>query len=189
MVGKYTPMHVIYDVKQQDLQNKSSIVVGGHVVDSTKHTTYAVTIKNVYVRLMILISMKNILGLMDVDIGNEIFAASCAESIWSFCGAEFGPKCVAVVILKWDLYGLKTAPNSFQKYSGEFLIGLGFTPSKVYQCFWIHKSRNYEGYYYIATHVDDFVIVANNPSKYMHDIEMHFKVRDITDSPNYYLGK
>ena len=35
----------------------------------------------------------------------------------------------------------------------------------------------------------DYVIIADrNPYKYLHGIEMHFKVRDITDSPKYYLG-
>ena len=36
--------------------------------------------------------------------------------------------------------------------------------------------------------MDDVIIAAKNPSKYMHDIYMHFKVRDITDSHNYYMG-
>ena len=36
--------------------------------------------------------------------------------------------------------------------------------------------------------MDDVIIAAKNLSKYMHDIEMHFKARDITDYTNYYLG-
>ena len=36
--------------------------------------------------------------------------------------------------------------------------------------------------------MDDVIIAANIPSKYMHDIEIHFKVKYIMDSPNYYLG-
>ena len=35
--------------------------------------------------------------------------------------------------------------------------------------------------------MDDVIIDANNLSKYMHDIEMQFKVMGITSSPNYYL--
>ena len=35
--------------------------------------------------------------------------------------------------------------------------------------------------------MDDVIIAAKNPSKYMLEIEMHFKVRNIMDSPNYYL--
>ena len=36
--------------------------------------------------------------------------------------------------------------------------------------------------------MDDVIITAKNPSKHTNEIEMHFKVRDIADSPNYYLG-
>ena len=35
----------------------------------------------------------------------------------------------------------------------------------------------------IATNVDDIIIVANNPSKYMNEIEQHFKLPDIKYSP------
>ena len=56
---QYTPMHMIFDVKQKELRHKSRIVVGGHVVDSTDHTTYSPTIKYVSVILMILIAVKN----------------------------------------------------------------------------------------------------------------------------------
>ena len=76
------------------------------------------------------------------------------------------------MVLKWDLFGLKTASNQFQKYYGNFLRDLVFTKSRVDQDLWICKSKNDEGYYYIATHVDDFIISANNSSKYMHGIEM-----------------
>ena len=36
--------------------------------------------------------------------------------------------------------------------------------------------------------MDYAIISAKNPYIYMHQIEMHFKVRDIMDYPNYYLG-
>ena len=91
------------------------------------------------------------------------------------------------MVLKRDLYGLKTALNSFHKYFGEFLRDLVFKPSISYKYLWIQKYDEYEGYYYIATQVDDAIIAAKNPSKYMHEIEMHFKFRDIADYPKYYL--
>ena len=49
------------------------------------------------------------------------------------------------------------------------------------------KSDRYYGYYYIATHVEDIIITAKNSYKYMNEIEQHFQVRNITDSPDYYL--
>ena len=50
------------------------------------------------------------------------------------------------------------------------------------------ESDHYDGYDYIATHVDDLIIAAKEPLKYMNHIELHFQVRDITDSPSFYLG-
>ena len=76
-------MHIIFDVKQQYLLHKARIVVGGHVLDSTDHTTYSYTIKDVSVRLMILIVVKNWLGIMAEDIVNAFCTSPCAENIWS----------------------------------------------------------------------------------------------------------
>ena len=126
---------------------------------------------------MLLISVKNGLGLMAGDIGNALFTSPCAEKIWSCCSAEFGPICGAVVVPKRALYGLKTASHSLHKYFGDFLRYPGFTPSIAYQDLWIRKSDKYEGYDYIATHVDDVILFAKNPSRYIHDIDMTFKVR------------
>ena len=91
------------------------------------------------------------------------------------------------MVLKRNLYGLNTESNSFHKYFGEFIRDLGFTPPRADQDLWIRKSDKYEENDYIATHGYDVIIAAKNPSKYMHEIEIHFKVRDITDSTNYYL--
>ena len=74
------------------------------------------------------------------------------------------------MFLNQALYVLKTASNSFHKCFGEFLRDIGFTPSRADQYLWIRKSENYEGYDYIATHVDDVIIAAKNQSKYMHEI-------------------
>ena len=40
----------------------------------------------------------------------------------------------------------------------------------------------------ISTHVDDIIIVENNPYKYMNEIEQHFQVPDIKYSLDYYIG-
>ena len=63
-------MHVVFDVKQQDLRHKARLVVCGHVVDSTEHTTYSSTIKYVSARLILLMAVNNGLGIMSGYIGN-----------------------------------------------------------------------------------------------------------------------
>ena len=64
------------------------------------------------------------LELMAEDIGNASRISPCTENIWSYCGAEFDPRCCALVVPKWVLYGLKTASNSFHNYFGDFLRDL-----------------------------------------------------------------
>ena len=137
---------------------------------------------------MLLIAVKNGLGIVSGDIGNPFFMDPCAGNIWSFCSAELIPRCGAIMVLKQNLYVLKTASNLFHKYFGGFLRDLGCIPYIGYQYLWVHKSGKYEGYDYIATHLDHFIIAANNPSKYMHGIDIHFNFRYISYSPNYHLG-
>ena len=82
---QYAPMHMIFDVKHQDLRHKDSLVFGGHVVDSTEHTIYSYTINYVPVRLMLLVAVKNGLGLVAGYIGNALCTSLCAENIWTCC--------------------------------------------------------------------------------------------------------
>ena len=83
---------------------------------------------------------------MASDIGNALCTYPCAGKLWSWCGTEFGPRCAEVVAIKQDLYGLKTALNSFHKYFGDFLRDLGFAPSRANQDLCIRKYDDYEGY-------------------------------------------
>eukprot|EP00957_Ditylum_brightwellii_P098639 7514092-Ditylum_brightwellii.AAC.1 len=101
---------------------------------------------------------------MSGDIGNAYCTAPCAEQIWSVTGDDFGPRKGLVVTLKRALYGLKTASASFHKFFNNFLRELGFEPSRVDQDLWIQESDEYEGYDYLATHVDDVIIVAKDPT-------------------------
>ena len=114
--------------------------------------------------------------------------APYTEEVWSFYGVEFSPRCGALVFLKRALYGLNNKSNPFHKYFRDFLRDLGFAPSRAYQELCIRKYDDYDIYDYIETHVKYVIIPAKNTPKYRHEIEMHFKVGEITDSKNYYLG-
>jgi hypothetical protein len=132
---------------------------------------------------------QNNLDTMVGDIGNAFPAAPCAEKIWGKAGPEFGNKTGSTVILKRALYGLKTASRSFHEFFGDCLRSIGFKPTRADQDLWIRKSDDYNGYDYIATHVDDIIIAAKRPAEeYMAQIEQEFLVRNKEDSPTYYLG-
>ena len=80
---QYTPMHMIFDMNQQDLGHKTGLVIGGHVVYSTEHTPYLSSIKDMSVIIMILVVVNNGLGIMAGDIGNSLCTDPCPENIWS----------------------------------------------------------------------------------------------------------
>jgi hypothetical protein len=67
------------------------------------------------------------------------------------------------------------------------MIRMGFQPSRANQDLWWQKADNYNGYDYIATHIDNIICVANDPSHYISLFEQEFKLRDTTDQPSYYL--
>ena len=119
---------------------------------------------------------------MPWDILNAFYTATWAEQIWFTCVQEFGATFRAIFVLKCALYGLKTTYNSFRNFLGDFIRDLGFTLSRTDQGFWMIKSYKYDGYNYIATHVDEIIIAAKDPSKYMNETEQKFQVQNIIDS-------
>ena len=79
----FAPMHMIFDIKREDLQYKACLVVGGHVIDSSKHNTYSSTVQDVSIRLLQLIAVRNELSIMTGDICNAFCTAPVAEKIFS----------------------------------------------------------------------------------------------------------
>ena len=100
-------------------------------------------------------------------LGNSFCTAPYTKNIWYTCGQESGAKFSGIVVLKCALYFLKTKSNPFHEFIGNFLRCIGFNPSRADQYLWRTKSDEYDGYDYIATHVNDIIIAENNPSKYM----------------------
>jgi hypothetical protein len=183
---QYTPMHMMFDIKQQYLRHKARLLCGGHMIDSLGHATYSSTIKDISVRLLMIIATQNSLDMMVGNIGNPFPTAPCAEKIWTNAGPEFGNRAGSKIILKRALYGLKTASRSFHEFFGDCLRSMGFQPSRADQDLWLRKSDNYNGYDYMATHVDDIITASKQPGEYMAKIEQ--EIHNKEDSPTYYLG-
>jgi len=101
---------------------------------------------------------------------------------------KFGNQEGCILVLKRALYGLKTASRSFHEFFGNCLLQPGFSPTRADPDLWYRKSDDYEGYNYIATHVDDIIIAAKRPAEYMSQIKQRFNVRNKEDSPSCYLG-
>ena len=65
---------------------------------------------------------------------------------------------------------------------------MGFKPTRADPDLWIKVNEKGDKYEYIATYVDDIIIVAENPMKYLETIRHKFPIRNIEEMPEYYLG-
>ena len=79
---------MIFDVKV-DLRIKARLVIGGHIVDSSVHEVYAITMKSISARILMTIVSPNSLDVMTGDIGNAYLNANTKEKINARAGTEF----------------------------------------------------------------------------------------------------
>ena len=77
---QFAPFRMIFDVKV-DLRRKARLVIGGHVVDSTRNEVYASTMKSVSARVLMTIAATNDLDVIVGDIGNAYLHASSEEKV------------------------------------------------------------------------------------------------------------
>ena len=71
---------------------------------------------------------------------------------------------------------------------GDAIKGMGFRPTRADSDLWIKENDSGDKYEYIATYVDDIIIAAEDPMKYLESIKSKFPIRDIEEIPEYYLN-
>jgi hypothetical protein len=64
---------------------------------------------------------------------------------------------------------------------------MGFKPTGFDCNVWIRKKENREGYNYITTYIDDFLIIAKDAWKYVKELQKMYSIKDPQVS-NVYLG-
>ena len=185
---QYAPLTLIFDIKQEDLRRKARLVAGGHVVDSSMYESYSSVVQTRTIRILETIAMNEGLKFVTGDIGNAFVQADTNEKIYSTAGPEFGDKEGSTVIIKKALYGLATSARQWSLTLGEAIKEMGFKPTRADPDLWIKESENGDKYEYIATYVDDIIIVAKNPMEYLETIKHKFPIRNIEEMPEYYLG-
>ena len=190
-VGKeyqYCPLRIIFDIKQEDLRRKARMVAGGHVIDSSMYESYSSVVQMRTIRLLETVAMNEGLKIMTGDIGNAFVHAFTKEKIYSVAGKEFGDREGCKIIIKKALYGLATSARQWNLALGDMIRKLGFVPSRADPDLWIKESPCKSHYEYIATYVDDIIIVCKDPKIYMKQIKEVFPIRNEEISPSYYLG-
>jgi len=163
---QYAPLHMIFDIKSQDMRRKARLVVGGHVVSCDGFETYSSTVKAVSVRLVMIMADHMHLSVMSGDVCNSFLNSPSKEKIWSRAGPEFGEKEGCIFTIKKAIYGTRTAAKAFHDIFADCLRRMDFLPTRADQYLWYIKSKDYNRYDYITTHIDDFMIASKKPSKY-----------------------
>ncbi len=180
------PLKLIFDIKS-DLRYKARLVCQGFKVDPRGLSTRATVVKNISVRLLDLVAAHTGLSVLTGDIGNAFVQAETKEKVYCVCGPEFGDRMGCIALIKKALYGLTTSAERYRKLFADFLRSLGFTPTRYDRDVWMRMRESHDGYDYICTHVDDFKIVARDPSYWMTRVEQAFLVKE-SGPPSYYLG-
>ena len=180
------PLRMIFDIKSEDRRYKARLVVGGHKVDSSQYNTYSSQVDTLSVLLLFLICKHQKLSLITADVSTAFPTAPTNEKVWCVAGPEFGDRQGSTVEIKRAMYGLAGSARAFADFRADTIRQLGFVPSRADPDLWV-KATEY-GFDYIATHVDDLIVVAKRPQEYIALIEQEFSLRNIETEPSYYLG-
>ena len=185
---QFTPLTMIFDIKQEDLRRKARLVAGGHVVESNMYESYSSVVQQRTIRLLETIVLNEGLSFVTGDIGNAFVQADTKEKVYTIAGREFGEKKDCTVIIKKALYGLATSARQWNITLGDSIRAMGFVPTRADPDLWIKLNGESDTYEYIATYVDDLIVVAKEPMRYLDEIKKQYPIRNIEFNPEYYLG-
>jgi Reverse transcriptase (RNA-dependent DNA polymerase) len=190
---QFAPLRMIFTVKS-DLRRKARLVIGGHVVNAQEHELYASTMKGISARLLMLVASANKLDVLCGDIQAAYLYASNNLKTYVRLGKEFNVMDDTIdegtfATVEQALYGLPTSANRWHQHLAESLRRLGFEPTRYDQDVWYIKRKDTKnpGYDYIGTHTDDLMIVAQDPSKYMVELQKVYTINNI-GPPSHHLG-
>ena len=81
-------------------------------------------------------------------------------------------------IIHKAIYGLKSTANSFYHLLGSKLDKINFKPSRIDGAFWYRLREDGSGYDYIASHVDDLMIAAEDVESIVMFLKSEFIIKD-----------
>ena len=176
--------HMIFDVKMLDSDGlfirKARYVASGHNTETPAALTYTSVVSRDLVRIALTLNAFNELDVVACDIQNAYLTAQCREKIWTVAGPEFGSD-IGKIIIKMDLYGLKSFGTSFRSLLAETLHELNYVPSKAYPDVYIRlevRPNGFEYYEYVLCYVDNILSIYHCPDVTMDGIRTHFTLKD-----------
>lgn len=137
------------------------------------------------VRLGFLLASMNDLKICAADVGNAFLYGKTRETVFIIAGPEFGEHAGKRLVIDKGLYGLKSSSARFHEHLSSKLRSLGFRPSAPDSDFWMKDMGDH--YEYIATYVDDLLVMSRDPMKIIAEIQKDYILKGV-GQPEYYLG-
>jgi hypothetical protein len=186
---QFAPLRLIFDVKESG-RRKARVVIGGHVIDSLDHDTYASTMKTISARALLLVASANKLEVLTGDISTAYLHASNTLKVAVRLGPEFElyDKALAgrpLASVEQALYGLAPSANRWAAHLADTLRSIGFRRTRFDPDVWIRRADDH--YEYIGTHTDDLMIVGKDPRSIMTKLEQSYTIKSI-GPPRFHLG-
>ena len=146
---------------KHDGRHKARLVADGHLTDIPLNSVYAGVVSIRGMRLCLFLGELNGMEAYATDIGNAYLEAKTREKVCIRAGPEFGELEGHLLIIYKALYGLRSSGREFGDLLADCLRKEGFVPSLAEpQVFMREKEGLWE---YIATYVDDLLIVSKDP--------------------------
>ena len=92
-----------------------------------------------------------------------------------------------IVIIVWDLYGLRSSSKRWHAHLAHTLIGFNFKSTRYDNDVWIRQHKYGDCYDYICIHVDGFMSAGKRAQRIMDEIKSVYMVKS-EGPPDYYLG-
>jgi len=126
--------------------------------------------------LVVFLTELNHLETWATDIGNACLESETREKVYIIDSPKFGELEGHILVIHKALYGLHTSGLCWHEHFTDCLCEMGFTPSKAKPDIWL--CPNSSKYEYVAVHVDDLAIAAEDPKKIFVDILIkHYKFK------------
>ena len=180
------PYHMVFDCKF-DGRRKGRLVAGGNHAVVTSEQVYSGVVGIETVRtILALSSMDSELEVMAADVSNAFLYGKNKEKTMIKAGPEFGDLEGKLLLVEGGWYGHKTAAATFHTHLSSKLRAMGFTPTKADLDLWIKKGVDGR-YEYIATYVDDIIIISRKPMEVIDQFKETYSLKGV-GTPEYYLG-
>jgi hypothetical protein len=144
------------------LKRKARLVVGGHLTDPPKDSSYSGVVSLQSLCAIALLAELNELDFWAADVGNAYLEAYTKEKVYIVAGPEFGERQGHTLIIVRALYGLRTSGARWHEHFADRLRNLGFVPSKgADPDVWMKDCGTH--YEYVCCYDDDLLLAMNDP--------------------------